>query len=81
MIDPPFDPVTLAVPFFVLSVILEIVLARLGVTRSNYEAKDTLASLGMGLGRSLAALVTAGIVFAATVWVWKHRAFTVPFGA
>jgi len=81
MINPPFDVVALAVPFFILAVILEIVLARLGRARANYEARDTFASLGMGLGRNIAGLLTAGLVFAATIWVWKHRAFTVPFGA
>ncbi|MFM8755137.1 MAG: hypothetical protein ACKODL_10720, partial [Phenylobacterium sp.] len=28
-----------------------------------------------------AVLLTAGLVFAATVWAWEHRIFTVPFDA
>jgi sterol desaturase/sphingolipid hydroxylase (fatty acid hydroxylase superfamily) len=81
MLEAPFDPVTLAVPFFVLAVILEIALARLGVTRSNYEGRDTMASLGMGLGRTVAAVLTAGVTFAATVWAYQHRLFDIPFDA
>ena len=81
MLHAPFDPVTLAVPFFVLAVVLEILLARLGATKSNYETRDTAASLVMGLGSTIAGLVTAGVTFAATVWVYQHRLFTVPFAA
>ena len=81
MLTPPFDPVTLAVPFFVLAVILEIALARLGLTKTNYETQDTLTSLAMGLGRSVPLLLTAGISFAASVWVYHHRILTVPFEA
>lgn len=81
MLHAPFDPVTLAVPFFVLAVILEILLARFGVIKANYEGRDTMASLGMGLGRSVAAILTAGVTFAATVWVYQHRLFDIPFDA
>lgn len=81
MLHAPFDPVTLAIPFFVLAVILEILLARFGVTRSNYEGRDTMSSLGMGFGSTIAGLLTAGAAFAATVWIYQHRLFTVPFGA
>jgi sterol desaturase/sphingolipid hydroxylase (fatty acid hydroxylase superfamily) len=81
MLQAPFDPVTLAVPFFVLAVILEIALARFGVIKANYEGRDTMASLSMGLGRSVAAILTAGVTFAATVWVYQHRVFDVPFDA
>ena len=40
-LKPAFDPVTLATPFFILTVVLEIVLARFRVVKANYEAKDT----------------------------------------
>jgi hypothetical protein len=39
MIKAAFDPVTLATPFFVLTVLLEIVLARFHVVKANYETK------------------------------------------
>ncbi|HPA39626.1 MAG TPA: sterol desaturase family protein [Phenylobacterium sp.] len=81
MLHAPFDPVALAVPFFVLAILLEILLAKARLAEATYEGWDTFSSLGMGLGRGLFGLITAGAVFAATVWVWNHRAFTVPFDA
>ena len=75
------DPVTLATPFFVLAIILEIVLARLGRAKANYEPKDTLVSLAMGLGSTVAGLATAGVVFAASLWVYQHRLFDIPMSA
>ncbi len=75
------DLITLATPFFILAVILEIVLARFARTTTHYEAKDTLTSLGMGLGSQVFGLLTAGLVIAATLWVWQHRIFTIPMTA
>lgn len=75
------DPVTLATPFFILAIILEIVLARLGRAKANYEPKDTLVSLAMGLGSTVAGLATAGVVFAASLWVYQHRLFDIPMSA
>ena len=76
-----FDPVTLATPFFILTVILEIVLARFRVADARYETKDTAVSLGMGLGSTIAGILTGGLIFAATVWVYQHRLFTIPMTA
>jgi sterol desaturase/sphingolipid hydroxylase (fatty acid hydroxylase superfamily) len=75
------DPITLATPFFILSVILEIVLACFAVAKARYEARDTATSLFMGLGRNVAGLLTAGVVAACTVWAYRHRAFTLPMTA
>ena len=75
------DPVTLATPFFILTIILEIVLARLGKAKAEYEPRDTAASLLMGFGSTLAGLLTAGLVAASTLWVYQHRLFTIPLGA
>lgn len=75
------DPVTLATPFFILAIILEVVLARLGRTRTHYEAKDTAASLVMGLGSTVAGLLIGGLVAAATLYVHQHRLFDIPMTA
>ncbi|MCX7587481.1 sterol desaturase family protein [Phenylobacterium sp. 58.2.17] len=75
------DPVTLATPFFILAIILEVVLARMGRTRTHYEAKDTAASLVMGLGSTLAGVLTGGLVVAATLFVYQHRLFDIPMTA
>jgi sterol desaturase/sphingolipid hydroxylase (fatty acid hydroxylase superfamily) len=82
MIKAAIDPVTLATPIFILTIILEIVLARLGKLGARYEAKDTAVSLGMGLGSTIAGVLTGGISFAAVVWVWSHhRLFDIPMTA
>ncbi|MBR7619543.1 sterol desaturase family protein [Phenylobacterium sp. 20VBR1] len=77
----PFDPVTVAVPFFVLTIILEIALTRFKAVKSHYETKDTMASLAMGLGSNVAGLLTGGVAVATTIWVWNHRVFDVPMTA
>ena len=76
-----FDPVTLATPFFIVTVILEIVLARFGALKAHYETKDTAISLTMGLVSSAAGLLTAGASFAAAAWIYQHRIFTIPMTA
>jgi sterol desaturase/sphingolipid hydroxylase (fatty acid hydroxylase superfamily) len=76
-----FDPVTLATPFFILAIILEVVLARMKRTRTNYEARDTAASLVMGLGSTIAGLLVGGLVAAATLLVYQHRLFDIPMTA
>ena len=75
------DPVTLATPLFIVSIILEIVLARFGKAKATYEVRDTAVSLAMGLGSGLGGLVAAGAMAASTVWVYQHRAFSVPVTA
>ena len=72
-----FDPVTLATPFFILAVILEIVLARFARTKTAYEPRDTAVSLAMGLGSTISGLLLGGLVAATTLWVFQHRAFTI----
>ncbi len=78
---PAIDPVTLAVPFFILAIVLEIILARMGKVKAVYEAKDTATSLLMGFGSGIAGLLTGGIVFAASVWVYNYRLFDIPMSA
>jgi sterol desaturase/sphingolipid hydroxylase (fatty acid hydroxylase superfamily) len=76
-----FDPVTLATPLFIATVIGEIVLARLNKVDARYETKDTAVSLLMGLGSTIAGVVTGGAVVAASLWVYQHRLFNIPMGA
>ncbi|WP_420849820.1 sterol desaturase family protein [Phenylobacterium kunshanense] len=75
------DPVTLATPLFIITIILEIVAARLGKARANYEPRDTAVSLVMGLGSTMSGVFTAGVVAASTVWVYQHRLFDIPMTA
>ena len=77
----PTDPVTLATPFFILSIVLEILLARLGTLEARYETKDTATSLTMGLFSTLSGVPFAGLSFAAAIWLYHHRLFQIPMTA
>lgn len=76
-----FDPVTLATPLFILTIIGEILLAKAGKLRADYEAKDTAASLFMGLGSTVAGVLIGGVTVAASLWVYQHRLFNIPMNA
>ncbi len=80
-LKPAFDPVTLAIPIFVLTIIGEIVLARMGRIKANYEARDTATSLFMGLGSTVAGLLTGGAIFAVSLWAYQYRLFDIPMTA
>ena len=77
MLDLP-DPVDLAVPAFVALVLLEMILWRRR-DRSRYCPKDTLTSLGLGLGSSIAGVLTAGAVFALALWLYDFRLLDIPY--
>lgn len=80
-IKPAFDPVTLAIPFFVLTIVGEILLRRFKKVKASYEAKDTATSLLMGLGSNVAGLLTGAAIVAVVIWVWQHRIFDIPMTA
>jgi sterol desaturase/sphingolipid hydroxylase (fatty acid hydroxylase superfamily) len=66
------DPVTLAIPAFVLLVLAEMVVARFRDPR-RYEPRDTLTSLALGLGSTIAGVLSGGAVFALATWLWQFR--------
>ena len=72
------DPVTLAIPAFVLLVLAEMVAARFR-DRQRYCPRDTLTSLGLGLGSTVAGVLSAGGVFALATWVGGFRIFAIGF--
>lgn len=70
------DPVTYAVPAFILLLIAEMIIS-LRADKSRYEARDTLTSLMLGTGSQVAgALVGTGVI-AASVWVYQFRLFDI----
>jgi sterol desaturase/sphingolipid hydroxylase (fatty acid hydroxylase superfamily) len=75
------DPVTLATPFFIVAVILEIVLARLGKAKAHYEWRDARTSLLMGLGSTVAGVLTGGLAAGATLWVYRFHLFHIQMTA
>lgn len=70
------DPVNIAVPGFVLLVLAEMIVARFR-ERSRYEPLDTLTSLMLGLGSTVAGVISAGAVFALATWVSRFRLFDI----
>lgn len=66
------DPVQLAIPAFIVLVLLEIAVARLN-GRAAYEIRDTAASLMMGLGNLAVGLLVGGGIYLATSWVYQYR--------
>ena len=70
------DPVDLAIPAFVALVLAEMIAARFR-DRRRYCPKDTLTSLGLGLGSTVAGVLSAGLVFALAVWVHQFAVFEI----
>jgi sterol desaturase/sphingolipid hydroxylase (fatty acid hydroxylase superfamily) len=72
------DPVQIAVPGFVLLVLAEMIVARLK-DRTRYEPRDTLTSLGLGLGSTVAGVLSAGAVLALAAWLHQFRLFDIDY--
>jgi sterol desaturase/sphingolipid hydroxylase (fatty acid hydroxylase superfamily) len=72
------DIVSYAVPGFVLLVLVEMIVVRLS-HRERYEPRDTLTSLALGTGSTVAGALTAGIAFAMALWVWQFRLFDISY--
>jgi sterol desaturase/sphingolipid hydroxylase (fatty acid hydroxylase superfamily) len=71
---PDFSPTQYAVPFFVAAILIEMVWARLRA-REAYEPKDTLVSLGFGLGSTVAGAVFGGFAVAVFIGAYEYRIF------
>ncbi len=70
------DPVTYAIPGFVVLVLIEMLIAkRRDATR--YCPRDTLTSLFLGLGSTVAGVLAGGAVFAIATWVHGFRLFDI----
>ena len=77
MVELP-DPVNWAIPVFILLIVIEMLVARWR-GRHRYDPQDTLTSLGLGLGSTVAGVLTAGAVLAMAVWLWDRRLIDIPF--
>lgn len=69
---PDFNPVDYAVPLFVLLVLIEMIWAR-AKAPDKYEPRDTLVSLAMGLGSTVAGLLSAGLIAGLFYGVYQYR--------
>ena len=72
------DIVSLAVPGFVLLVLVEMIVARFR-DKTRYEPKDTLTSLALGTGSTIAGALTVGIIYAIATWLYQFRIFTIGY--
>ncbi len=72
------NPVDYAVPGFVLLILIEMFVVR-ARDRTHYEAKDTLTSLAMGLGSTVAGALTIGAIYVMATWLHDHRVGDIPY--
>ncbi len=72
------NPVDYAIPGFVVLVLAEMLVARLR-GRDRYEPRDTLTSLMLGLGSTIAGVLSAGAVLALATWLWRFRLFEIGY--
>ncbi|RZM18395.1 MAG: sterol desaturase family protein, partial [Sphingomonas sp.] len=72
------NPIDYAIPAFVLLVLAEMLVARVR-DRERYEPRDTLTSLALGLGSTVAGVLSAGAVLALANWVWGFRLFDIGY--
>ncbi len=72
------NPVDYAVPFFVGLVLIEMLIVRRAF-RERYEARDTLTSLAMGLGSTIAGGLTAGLILLMSGWLNALRIADIPY--
>ncbi len=71
-----FDPVVWAIPAFVVLVVAEMAWARRR-SAAAYEPRDTLTSLALGLGSTVAGALAAGAIYAAATWLSQFRVMTI----
>lgn len=69
------DVTKLAIPFFVVAILLEVWLVRTGRAKGEFETRDTLTSLMMGTGNVAAGILLGIVSFSALMWVWQFRFF------
>ncbi len=72
------NPVTLAIPAFVALVLVEMLVARFRA-RHRYCPSDTLTSMSLGLGSTIAGVLSGGLVFALAVWVHQFALFDIGY--
>ncbi|CAL2088366.1 sterol desaturase family protein [Tenacibaculum sp. 190524A02b] len=67
-----------AIPFFIITVIIEVILT-VKVKMDDYEYKDAITSISMGLGNVFIGLFTKGITFTFFLFLYQFKLFTIPF--
>lgn len=70
-----FDVTKLAVPFYIIAILIELVAIRYWQRKGDFETRDTLTSLLMGTGNVAAGLLLGFVSLTALMWVWQFRFF------
>jgi len=73
-----FDPIWIAIPLFVIAVFAEMIFAR-ATGRARFEARDSAASLMMGLGNTISGIVFGTVLAIWSIFVYEHRIFDIGF--
>lgn len=68
-----FDITKLAVPFYIIAILIELAAIRYWHRRGDFETRDTLTSLLMGTGNVAAGLLLGFVSITALMWVWQFR--------
>jgi len=71
------DPIQLAVPIFIVSIIIEMFAIKAGA-RGDYDWRDTATSLAMGFGNTFAAVLFGATIVGIGVWLHGFRLFDIP---
>jgi sterol desaturase/sphingolipid hydroxylase (fatty acid hydroxylase superfamily) len=73
-----FNPVDYAVPAFVLLVVAEMLWARKRAPE-KYEPRDTLTSLALGTGSTVAGALFGSVMLGVAYWGFEYRITTIPW--
>ncbi|MDF1768551.1 sterol desaturase family protein [Maricaulis sp.] len=73
-----WNPITLAIPFFTLSVFAEMIHARL-TGKTRFETRDTASSLIMGLGNNVSGIIFGLLLGGWSVFVYENRLMDISF--
>ena len=71
------DPVQLAIPAFIISIIVEMFAIKSGA-RGDYDWRDSATSLAMGFGNTFAAVIFGAAGVGVGVWIHQFRLFDIP---
>jgi sterol desaturase/sphingolipid hydroxylase (fatty acid hydroxylase superfamily) len=71
-----FSPVDYAIPAFIILIIAEMLWAR-SRALEKYEPRDTLTSLALGTGSTVAGALTGALVFSLAMWMYQNRLFDI----
>lgn len=73
------DPVKLAIPAFLVLMIMELAVGYFRIRAVRYELKDTTASLIMGIGNLATGIPFLFLIFSLTAWLHQFRLFDIGY--